>query len=62
MIRFRILAGYKINSFWLYFWSAITIDLRFRDLSPALVKLVEQGSTDETEAETLKIMNEAVLG
>ena len=39
------------------FWSAIMIDLRFRDLSPALVKLVEQGSTDETEAETLKIMN-----
>ena len=33
------------------------IDLRFRDLSPALVKLVEQGSTDEIEAETLKIMN-----
>ena len=39
------------------FLSAIMIDLRFRDLSPALMKLVEQGSTDETEAKTLKIMN-----
>lgn len=39
------------------FFSAIMIDLRFRELSPALMKLVEQGSTDETEAKTLKIMN-----
>ena len=39
------------------FLSAIMIDLRFRELSPALMKLVEQGSTDENEAETLKIMN-----
>ena len=39
------------------FWAAIMIDIRFRDLTPPLMKLVEQGSTDETEFETLKVMN-----
>lgn len=47
--------------FGLIFWAAIMIDLRFRDLAPPLMKLVEQGSTDKTELDTLRVMNKTRL-
>ena len=51
----------KTLLFGFIFWAAIMIDLRFRDLTPLLMKLIEVGSTDETESETLKVMNKTRL-
>ena len=47
----------KALLFGLIFVAAIMIDVRFKPVGPALVKLVEEGSSDATELPLLETMN-----
>jgi hypothetical protein len=47
----------KAVMFGVIFAAAIMIDVVFKPLTPALGNLIEKGSSDETEAPVLKIMN-----
>ena len=47
----------KAFLFGLVFWAAIMIDVRFKALTPVLIKLVEEGSSESLEDSTLAIMN-----
>jgi len=47
----------KALLFGLIFAAAIMIDVMFKPLGPVLINLIEKGSSDETEAPVLEIMN-----
>lgn len=47
----------KALLFGLIFIAAIMIDIRFKPVGPLLMKLIEEGSTEETEAPLLATMN-----
>jgi len=47
----------KALIFGLVFSAAIMIDVKFKPVGPALLKLLDEGSTDETEGNLLRIMN-----